>query len=261
MVPVLSYFTLNYSWRIAAVIGGSIILALCLPSALLMHRSPEEMGLLPDGGPLRSDIAQQRSSIETGLDEVDFTVKEALKTFAFWLLSLCISLRVLVTVALAAHMIPILVWKGTDEAAAAYLVSLSAFLTIVGMLGMGWMGDRFKKPLLCSLGLLSTIVCLLWTTFSTSIASRYLLPLGMAITMGSTPLNWSLIGDFFGRQSYATLRGMTLVGVGIATFVSPIYAGWVFDLTESYAIVLISFSAMLLVPTCLFAILRQPALR
>jgi len=261
MVPVLSHFALNYSWRTAAVVAGGLILAFCLPSSFLMHRSPEDRGLQPDGGPLPGEITvQQNSSIESMFTEVDFTVKEALKTHTFWLLTLCISFRILVTVALAAHMIPVLVWKGMAEASAAYLVSLSAFLTIIGMLCMGWIGDRFNKPFLCSISLLATIVCLLWPTFSSSETALYLFPIGIAITMASVPLNWSLIGDFFGRQNYATLRGITVVGVGIATFISPIYAGWIFDVTESYKIVLISFSAMLLISAILFAILRRPVL-
>jgi len=226
-----------------------------------MHGTPEEKGLQPDGRPLQGVTTEHNRSIETDLNEVDFTLKEGLRTFTFWLLTLCISLRILVTVALQAHMIPILVWKGMEEAIAAYLVSLSAGLSIVSMLAMGLIGDRFNKSLLCSLCLFATIVCLLWLTFGTSRAVLYLLPLGMAITMGSVPLNWSLIGDFFGRKSYASVRGITVVGVGIVTFISPIYAGWIYDLTESYTIVLISFSVMLLVSAILFAILRRPALR
>ena len=259
MVPILSYFTLTYSWRTASVVAGCTILALCLPLACLMHRSPEERGLKPDGGPGKAKNVEPDGLPEAFFDEVDFTVKEALKTFTFWLLTLCISLRILVTVALTAHMIPILVWKGMDEAAAAYLVSLYALLTIISMLVIGWIGDRFKKQMLCCVCLLFTVVCLIWQTVSSAGVSLYLLPVGMAIAMGSVPLNWSLIGDFFGRRSYARLRGIMLIGVGITTFISPVYAGWVFDRTESYTMVLISFSGMLVVPAVLFSILRPPA--
>jgi len=255
LVPVLSYITLTYSWRIAAVFAGSIILAVGLPGALLMHRSPEERGLQPNGGSHQNKISEKPNLKSY---EADFTVKEAIRTYTFWLLSLCISFRILVTVALSAHMIPILVWKGMNEAGAAYLVSLYAFLTIVGMLVMGWLGDRFPKPLLCCFCLVGTSICLLWPVLSTSKAMLLMPPIGLAISMSTIPLNWSLIGDFFGRRCYATLRGITTVGVGIATFVSPIFAGWVFDLTESYTIVLFSFSVLLLVGASLFAILRAP---
>jgi len=259
LVPVLSYFTLTYSWRTAAVFAGCIILAAGLPASLLMHRSPEERGLEPDGGMPQSNIVNRTESGGPLFFDIDFTVKEAIGMFTFWLLSLCISLRILVTTALSAHMIPLLVWRGMDEAGAAYLVALSSFLNMLGMLMMGWISDRVSKPLLCSFCLVATSMCLLWPAFSASKVATYMPPMGLSISMSTIPLNWSLIGDFFGRQSYATLRGITIVGVGIATFVSPIFAGWVFDSTGSYTIVLFTFSGLLLAAALLFAILRAPA--
>ncbi len=89
----------------------------------------------------------------------------------------------------------------------------------------------------------------------------YFLPVGLAITMGTAPLNWSLIGDFFGRRHWAKLRGIMGVFNGIATFASPIYAGWLYDRTQSYTTVLISFSILLLLGAITFAILRHPAQR
>lgn len=261
LVPVLSHITLSYSWRTAAVFSGCLILAIGLPASLIMHRTPEEKGLEPDGLAPPGKHSNPSESGGPGFFEVDFTVKEALRMFTFWLLSLCISLRILVTTALSAHMIPLLVWKGMDEAGAAYLVGLSSFLNMLGMLMMGWISDRFSKPLLCSFCLVITGVCLLWPAFSASKAAVYMPPVGLAVSMSTIPLNWSLIGDFFGRQSYATLRGITIVGVGFATFISPIFAGWVFDATQSYTIVLVTFSGLLLAGAALFAILRAPVPR
>jgi MFS family permease len=83
----------------------------------------------------------------------------------------------------------------------------------------------------------------------------YFFPISLAITMGTTPLNWALIGDFFGRQSYASLRGMMAMVYGIATFLSPIYAGWIYDKTGGYTTVLVTFSIILLIPISIFAML------
>ncbi|MFC1989873.1 MFS transporter [Chloroflexota bacterium] len=258
MAPVLSYIILNYSWRTAAVIAGFIILIVSLPLAMLIHRSPEERGLLPDGKPPPSKVTEQTSAAERTASEVDFTVKEALRTFAYWLLTLCISVRILVTMALTAHFVPILVWKGMSEATAAYLLSLFYFGSILVMLVMGWIGDRWKKPFMCSLAMLTTFGCILVVVFGQTTIALYFFPIGLAIAMGSVPLNWSLIGDFFGRRSYATLRGIMGVSYGTATFLSPIYAGWIFDRTGSYTMVLISFSVILLLGAILFAVLRRP---
>jgi len=89
-------------------------------------------------------------------------------------------------------------------------------------------------------------------------AILYFFPIAFSVTYGVVPLNWALIGDFFGRRSYATLRGIMGIGYGTATFLSPIYAGWIFDRTQSYTLALWTFSAVLAVGAILFALLRRP---
>jgi len=259
MAPLLSYIILDFGWRNGAIFAGLIILIVALPSALPMKRSPEAMGLYPDGQPPPQNPIQELNPASQEVFEVNFTVREALRTLHFWLLMAGISLRLLVTVALNTHFVPILVWKGMSEAASAYLVSVSALGSIIASLAFGWLGDRWNKALLSSLCIVPTIIAMLGLVFSQETNVLYLFPIGFAITMGTAPLNWALIGDFFGRGSYATIRGIMGIGYGTATFLSPIYAGWIFDRTESYTLVLITFSIILLIASTFFAILRHPS--
>lgn len=259
MAPLLSYIILDFGWRNGVIFAGLILLIVALPSALPIKRSPEVMGLQPDGQPLSGNQTGESRPVFQEVIEINFTVRQALRTIQFWLLMVSISLRLMVTVALNAHFVPILVWKGMSEATSAYLVSLSALTSILASLLLGWMGDRWNKSLISSVCIVPTIVALLALIFSQETAGLYLLPIGFAITMGTAPLNWALIGDFFGRSSYATLRGIMGVGYGTATFLSPIYAGWVFDRTGSYTIVLLTFSIILLIAASLFAVLRRPS--
>ncbi len=259
MAPLLSYLILTFGWRTGAVIAGLIILFVALPSALPIHRSPEVLGLSPDGRSPREEKPAASKEEQSRLADVDFTVREALKTAHYWLLLASITLRLVVTVALNTHFIPILVWKGMAESRAAYLVSLFAFCTIFTNLLMGWLGDRLSKPLLCTAGIVPTILALVALILSEENFVLYLLPIGLSITMGTMPLNWAIIGDFFGRRSYATLRGIMGIFYGVATFGSPIYAGWIFDLTGSYTITLLTFAVVLILAAIFFALLRPPA--
>lgn len=254
MAPFLSYLNLNFGWRVSAVLAGIIILIIAIPSGLRIYRNPEALGLLPDGGNI--EAAAQYGSAKTAQVEIkDFLVGEALRTLTFWLLFLAITLRIFVTVALTIHFVPLYVWKGLSEVASAYMVSLFASSTIVSTLLCGWLGDRIGKALLCSLSIMPTVAgmfCLI--VFASSFL--YILPLGLAITMGTVPLNWALIGDFFGRKSFGTLRGIMGIGNGLGTFLSPIYAGWVFDSTNSYSPVLANFIIIHLLSAMFFAILH-----
>ena len=260
LAPLLSYIILNFGWRMGAVAAGLIILMVAVPASLPIHRSPEAIGLHPDGKPPRETELPGSDPTASEPAYSDFTVKEALGTVTYWMLMGTISLRLFVTVALNTHFIPIVVWRGISEATGAFLVSLFAFGSILSMLGMGWMGDRWNKSFLSCVGLAPTIVVMVGLTFSQAAPIVYFLPIALALTMGIAPLNWALIGDFFGRRAYATLRGIMGIGYGTAAFVSPIYAGWVYDATGSYKLVLITFSIILLVAASSFALLGRTSL-
>ena len=259
MAPLLAYLILNFGWRTGAVISGLILLLIGIPCALPFHRSPEVLGLRPDGDGSREISSPEEAPSKFPAPEAHFTVREALRTSAYWLLTAGITMRLLVTVALSVHFVPILVWRGMEEVKAAYLVSLFAFSTIFTALAMGWLGDRGNKVWISSYGILPLIGALGWVAWSPGAAALYTLPIGLAVTMGTPPLNWALIGDFFGRKNYATLRGIMGIFYGMGTFVSPIFAGWIFDTTGSYQIVLLTFMASLAASFLLFILLPQPS--
>lgn len=260
MAPFLSYLILNFGWRTSAILAGTLILAVALPSGLRIYRNPETLGLLPDGKD-PAEETHQKGKERKKIENKDFSVKEALHTFVFWLLFLAITLRIFVTVALTIHFVPLYVWKGLSEGFSAYLVSLFASATIGTTLLCGWLGDRWGKALLCSVGIIPTIVGMFSLIFFTTWPYLYILPIGLAITMGTVPLNWALIGDFFGRKSFGTLRGIMGIGNGLGTFFSPIYAGWVFDSTGSYSPALRTFLIIHLLAAFLFGILHVHSLR
>jgi MFS family permease len=243
-----------------ALFAGCLVLGISIPAAIPIRHSPESMGLQPDGKPPAKRPEEAGAQPESMLQDVHFPVREAMRTFQFWLLMAGISLRLLVTVALNTHFVPLLVWKGMGEAASAYLVSLFAFVAIPLSIGLGWLGDRWNKARLSALCIIPNVVVMMGMVFSDGPFFLYLFPFAFAIAMATAPLNWALIGDFFGRGSYATLRGIMGIGYGTATFLSPVYAGWVFDRTESYTIVLVTFSIIFAVSAVFFAILRPPSM-
>ncbi len=258
MAPLLSYLILTFGWRWGSFAAGVFILGIAIPAGLSMKNSPESMGLHPDGRPPETGESGATHSNSQPPWDVHFGVREALRTLPFWMLMLGISLRILVTIALNSHFVPLLVWRGMTEAASAYLVSLSAFCSVPVALLLGWLGDRWDKSRLSCITLIPTMVAMIGLILFDGKAILYFFPLAFSITYGSVPLNWALIGDYFGRRSYATLRGIMGIGYGTATFFSPIYAGWIFDQTQSYTLALWSFSAVLALAAVLFGFLRPP---
>ena len=80
----------------------------------------------------------------------------------------------------------------------------------------------------------------------------------MAVEQGTSSLNWVSLGNFFGRSSFATLMGLISVVFNIGMLITPIYAGVVFDRTDSYSVVLVSFLPIYLMAGFFFLMTRKP---
>lgn len=256
LVPPLAALIAYQGWRFAAVVVGILVL-LTLPASFLLYASPESRGLRPDGdAPPESVPSRRAARIAAG---IDFTVREALRTRAYWLLALAVAARMMVTNGVVVHMVPILVWKGMDEGAAAYMVSVFALISIGTRLASGWIGDRVSKTLLCAIGTLIGFFGLLVLLVAGSAEMLYLFVLCQAFTEGTIPINWVLVGDFFGRRTFATLRGIMAMIYSLGVFISPIYAGWIFDNTGGYVITIWTFCALLGLSVLTFLMLKHPA--
>ena len=66
----------------------------------------------------------------------------------------------------------------------------------------------------------------------------------LALSETSNALNWAITGDFFGRRSYATLRGWQQLPTSLMAMASPVWMGWGFDRTDSFTWVLIPLMAL-----------------
>jgi MFS family permease len=164
----------------------------------------------------------------------------------------------LVTTGVAVHLVPIMVWKGLGEAGAAYMVSVIALGTIATSLLFGWLANRFSPAFLSGVGALlgsAGVACLVALPLPWGV---YLFLLLFTIAEGSILLNWVMIGTFFGRGSFGTLRGVMGPPHSVLTFASPIFAGWVYDRTESYAGALITLCILIGLSGLMFFLLRQP---
>ena len=159
VTPLLAHAIHTWGWRRAAFANGIIFLVVGLPLALLVRRSPESMGLRPDGDPSFPSTGSAGSeNSKADRVEVNFTLAEALRTATFWLLTIGTGLRIAALSAMTVHYVPIMVWKGLSEQRAAFLLGAQAFLSLPSHMVFGWMADRVNKPRLMAACMLLAIV-------------------------------------------------------------------------------------------------------
>jgi MFS family permease len=244
--PLVALAVLKLGWRYAAFLSGIGVLML-LPLVLLVRRSPETMGLLPDGerrapaGPsliVATPVYRLRETRE-------FTAGEAFKTPAFWLLAAFHGLRNVPYNGITVHLVPLMVWKGLDEPTAAFFVGLMAFSTVIIRPLTGWLGDRWSKQRIGAMGVflgglgLVVLACsdgALWPMVFFVILFAF----GDAINS----VTWALVGDFFGRRHFATIRGWIGMIQSLVAMPAAVFTGWIYDQTQSYLYALIPFIAI-----------------
>ena len=237
--PLVALAVLNLGWRTAAVLSGLVVLML-LPLVLLIRRSPESMGLLPDGE--SSPRATALGQAPPLGDAQEFTTREALRTPTFWLLAAFHGLRNVPYAGVTVHLVPLLVWKGLDEPAAAFYVGLTALATVVIRPLTGWLGDRQSKQAVGAVGVLLGAAGLVVLAYGDGAWwALVLFAVLFSFGDGVNSVTWALVGDYFGRSHFATIRGWISMFQSFASMPAAVLTGWIYDRTQSYMYALIGF--------------------
>ncbi len=256
IVPVLGWLIIQYGWRTAVVIAGVTVLVVGLPLCLVIRDTPEKEGLLPDGGEVEVKGAAENQN--GAAEEVSFTVKEALKTPTLWIFCLAQSLRLFVVGALWVHMVPLLVFKGFDEPGAANAIGLLLVFTIPVRFGFGWLGDIYPKRYLLTLCSIIGAVALIILVTAQSLWQVYLFVIIFALSYGTAPIHWAIIGEYFGRKNFATIRGVTAAIYMGGIVAGPIFAGYIYDVTQSYQVAFMTFIVVFSLAAIIFSFVRPP---
>ncbi|HEU0022645.1 MAG TPA: MFS transporter [Dehalococcoidia bacterium] len=257
LLPLITLGVNTIGWRAVMLYSGIFMAVITLPLALLIRPSPESMGLEPDGGNSPEEAGGQPRSA-TPVVSYDFSVREALRTRTFWTLLIGAFLRTSLWGGISVHAVQILIWRGLDPQTAGFVFSLMFLLAVPMRLGFGALGQRLPvQPLLFFGEALAgaSMACLLFPPGWLPV----ILFVGLlAVEQGSSTLQWVALGDYFGRTSFGTLMGIMSTCFNIGMLVAPLYAGWIFDRTSSYDLVLLTFLPMYGASAVLCLLLRRP---
>ena len=72
-------------------------------------------------------------------------------------------------------------------------------------------------------------------------------------------VGWATVGDFFGRKSFATIRGTMSFFYLWGPALGPVITGAIYDRYHSYAPMMSACTALALIASCLYASLVKPA--
>ena len=236
-VPIVILSLELFGWRATAFGSGIIVLLIGLPLVQVVRHKPENHQEVQDGiiliddsgggtGPVRPSTQTQR----------DFTAREAMRTQAFWLISLGHASALLTVSAVMVHLVPHLTegLKYSLSEAGAVVALMTAF-QMVGQICGGFLGDRFDKRYICIGCMAGHTSGLLLVAFasSTLMVVAFALLHGLAWGMRG-PLMVALRADYFGPSSFGTIMGFSSLIVMFGMSSGPIIAGYMADVSGNY---------------------------
>ena len=242
--PASAYLIAHFGWRTAFVVLGVAIWVVAIPLALVVRNSPEEMGLCPDGD-AAPDAAPQRkdstSRAEPGVPEplaaVEYTLRQALRSSSFWMLSLAFFFFGMAHSTVTVHTVPALTDAGIPLEKAAFSIGLLTAVSIIGRLSFGYLGDYVTKRYLFMIAYSLTGMGLLVLMNVKTMGMAYLFIFLFGVGFGGTvPLMPAIRAEYFGVSALGKIQGFMNPVMMFAGAVGPIFAGYVFDTTGSYRI-------------------------
>ncbi len=244
-----------YGWRTAWIaIAITVWVLLIIPAFLFVRRSPESVGLLPDGvKPGAVQTSASKSSI-AGVSDRSWTVNEAMRTKALWLLIFAGVSQSLIGTGVMFHQVEIMTDKGLSTSVAAGVFGVIAPTSIAGQFVAGYFAQRLPERYMIAIGQVILVLNMLLLLGVSSAWHAYmygaLLGLNMGFLMNSIQSVWPA---YFGRQHLGSIRGITNFGTMAAAALGPLPLAAAFDSTGSYTTGLIAY--MTLPPLCAIAAL------
>ncbi|WP_377891290.1 MFS transporter [Alkalihalobacillus sp. R86527] len=243
--PLNTWLISSFGWENAWRILGGAILIIFLPVVFFLIRNkPEDIGLLPDNAISKKRLAKRKEEKmdeeeEEGF-ETNWTVKEAMRTRAFWLILFCVSIPALVNTGLTFHLFSILGEQGVPDHTAALILSIMAIVGFPVTMVSGFILERVNVHIVLGLSFIGQIAFILLLTQ----VDTYIL----AIVFG---VLWGIIGgieritlniiwpDYFGRANLGSIKGIATTTMVIGSAFGPLPFGVAYDTFGGYTEILL----------------------
>ncbi len=255
------YIMEHYGWRTVFMTFALAMMFLqVIPAALVLRRRPEDIGLVPDGiesvrvesAPTDQIFAQK---------EVTWTLRNAVRTQAFWFLVVANTVASIVSSGVGFHLVAYYTDIGIVPSIAVGAMSVYALTGAVGNVIWGFLSEKLSERLLASGVMVLMAATLLYLKSVTTLVGvfSFAVLFGLAARGEATLIN-IILAQYYGRSSYGAISGFVLpfhmVGLGFGPLVSSVS----FDLTGSYQALFNIFIAISMIAAALIWLAKRPNL-
>ncbi len=233
MVPLVVQMIDLYDWRTTLIIFGLGIWLLGIPLSFIVRDKPERCGYLPHGESPHVPTQDVKNKDEGK----DISFKEALKHKAFLYINIVELIRHMIVTAVILHIMPYLSSVGIPRSLSGMVAAALPVVSIFGRLSFGWFGDVYDKRYGLAVTLCLIGVGLMAFSFVQQGWLMFVFIISFSLGWGgSAVLSRTILREYFGRESFGKIVGITM-GVGsIGGIIGPVLAGWTFDTYEKLSL-------------------------
>ncbi|MFA7250130.1 MAG: MFS transporter [Dehalococcoidia bacterium] len=260
---IVGAVVLSMGWRSAWVGLGLMVWCIAVPPMLFLRGSPQEMGLLPDGARDERDAAPGvagSGGARARSVEVSFTLRQALRTRSFYLMTIGQTTLALVVSGLHFHWFAYMSSRGLSGEVAVGSIAVSALAGIPSSLAVGYLAERVRVQhilIVTSLGFGASVIMLLFTS-TPFMAYAYGVSLGVFSGVMFT-VTLVIYADYFGAAHLGAIRGAVSPIQQITNASGPLVTAMAFDATGSYTAILWGFALLTTVTAFCWMAATPPA--
>ncbi len=264
LFPLFAQLFMNANggdWRMAWFWMGISVWVIALPLTLLVVvNRPEDVGLTPDGDEITpAGDTKDLSGPTAAEQEVQWTLREAMRTPAMWTLAVVGGLVFFIHTGVNIHQAAFLRDQGISASVAASALTVLAIGTAIGSIIWGNLLDRFPVKAVYSataawLGGMALLFLLVDSAGMAFVAAA-LFGIGIGGLLVVPPV---AIANYFGRSSLGAIRGATEPFVSGGQAIGAVGAGLIFDATGSYSGTFPVFTVAAGLAVVLLLVTRRP---
>lgn len=234
-------FITAFGWRNAWLGVGIMVWAIALiPTALFVRRRPEDVGLLPDGETVASRAAHTAAVVAgtavAQKEDPSWTLKQALRTRALWMLTFAAAQFSLGIGAINLHLVSYLTDAGIPAEIAVTTFTVQAVAGSVGGLFWGWLSERWAIRWCMAAAFVGQALATLILLHPPDLLWAMLFGVAFGFNFGGLQTFTAVVfSDYFGRRSAGAINGFVQPPQLFCNAIGPLMSGLIFDNTQSYA--------------------------
>ena len=263
-VVLITPIIIAYSWRHAYMVLAVVTFVLIVvPAWLFIRRRPEDFGLLPDGDApdVATTAAGDSRPVVQDVEE-SFTLQEARKTMAFWLITIAVMMVVFAQTSVNLHAVASVIDRGVSESLSGAFVFIIMGTAALSAYGWGALMDRVHVRWVTAVATIFSGAAMVVIIFADNLP----LAITFAVLFGLGTGGWTLaqtllFANYFGRRHLGAIRGLSQVLSGPLGAAGPFLAGGIRTYTGSYELSFIIFFVALVVVFLALVLARPPRRR